>query len=104
MTPNELLLKYFTEKELKIIKSDPIYFHLNKGVFKNVNILKNKTLIETLDEEEKKIENKKKFMTKTNDLFNLNINDIFFVQFIIFFLFFIKRYIYLFVFNIYKYI
>jgi len=57
-----LLIKYFTEDELKIIKSDPIYFHLNKGPLRDVNLLKNKTLLEILEEEE--AENQRRFQTK----------------------------------------
>ncbi len=70
VTPNELLLKYFTEDELKIIKSDPIYFHLNKGPLRDVNLLKNKTLLETLDAEEAESENKRRLLAK-----NLGLSD-----------------------------
>ena len=52
ISPDELLYKNFSKKEIFQIKSDPIFFNLGSD-FNNVNFFKKKTLKETLNEEEK---------------------------------------------------
>ena len=52
ISPDELLNKNFTKKEIFQIKADPIYFNFG-GNFSNVNFFKKRTLKETLNEEEK---------------------------------------------------
>ena len=52
ISPDELLYKNFTKKEIFQIKSDPIFFNLGSD-FNNVNFFKKKSLKETLNEEDK---------------------------------------------------
>jgi hypothetical protein len=51
-TPDEIIFKNFTDKEINIIKGDPVYFKLNKSPFKEIGILKNLNLIKVLESEE----------------------------------------------------
>jgi hypothetical protein len=69
VTATELVFKYFTEKEIMIMRSDPGFFKLNKEVFKEVDIFKKKKLAEILDEDEKIkdiIRMRKVFVNKTS--------------------------------------
>jgi hypothetical protein len=54
-TPDEIIFKNLTDNEVDIIKSDPAYFKLNKDLFENLGILKNRNLLEILNDEEKRI-------------------------------------------------
>ena len=52
-SPDELLVKHFTEEEIFAIKTDPFYFKFNTTDFCGVSFFKKKTLTDTLNEEEK---------------------------------------------------
>ena len=51
-SPDEILFKHFTKKEIFQIKTDPGYFNIG-GNFKGVNFFKKKNLKDILNEEEK---------------------------------------------------
>ena len=51
-SPDELLAKNFTEKEIYAIKNDPFYFQFGSD-YNNVEFFKKKTLTDTLNEEAK---------------------------------------------------
>jgi hypothetical protein len=55
ITPGELIFKNFTDQEINLIKSDPIYFKLNEPPFNEVHVLKKRKLIETILDEENKV-------------------------------------------------
>ncbi len=52
LSPDELLAKNFTQKEIYEIKNDPFYFQFGSH-YNNVDFFKKKTLTDTLNEEEK---------------------------------------------------
>ncbi len=52
LSPDELLAKNFTQKEIYEIKNDPFYFQFGSH-YNNVAFFKKKTLTDTLNEEEK---------------------------------------------------
>ena len=52
LSPDELLSKNFTQKEIYEIKNDPFYFQFGSH-YNNVDFFKKKSLTDTLNEEEK---------------------------------------------------
>lgn len=52
LSPDELLSKYFTNREIIEIKNDPFYFQFGHK-YHNVDFFKKKSLTDTLNEEEK---------------------------------------------------
>lgn len=59
-TPEELIFNNFSEEEIEIIKSNKNFFKINsEEQFKNIDIFKNRHLLEVLEEEEVKIIKKK---------------------------------------------
>lgn len=68
ITPDELINKNFDEKELNILRSDPNYFKLNKGPFKNTLIMKFTTLTDILKEEDNKNNKNITKMTKNHKI------------------------------------
>lgn len=52
-SPDELLAKHFTEKEIIAIKSDPFYFKFTGSDYGGVGFFKKKSLTDVLNEEEK---------------------------------------------------
>jgi hypothetical protein len=59
-TPEELIYNNFNEEEIEIIKSNKNFFKINSEEhFKNIEIFKNRHLIEVLEEEDVKIIKKK---------------------------------------------
>lgn len=73
ITPGEIIKNNFTEKEAKIILSNPNYFKLNIGKLKDKQLLGSIHLKDTLNKEEKnillkKLKKKKKLQKKSNSL------------------------------------
>jgi len=65
-TPEELIFKNFNEEEIEIIKSNKNFFKINsEEPFKNIEIFKNRHLLEILDEEEEVKVIKKKKISKS---------------------------------------
>ena len=65
-TPEELIFSNFNEEEIELIKSNANYFKINNNDhFRNIEIFKNRHLIEILDEEEEKKIVKKRQICKT---------------------------------------
>ena len=59
-TPEELIYNNFNEEEIEIIKSNKNFFKINSEEhFKNIEIFKNRHLLEVLEEEDVKIIKKK---------------------------------------------
>jgi len=56
VTPHELIYKNFTQEEIDVFRSDPNYFFKNQSMklFKKLDILKTKTLIEKFNDEEER--------------------------------------------------
>jgi hypothetical protein len=52
VTPEELLLRNFSENDINIIKSNPAYFLLDKELF-NEDFIQQKRLSQTIEEEER---------------------------------------------------
>jgi hypothetical protein len=66
VTPKEFIEKTFTQNELETVKSDPVYFRLDAKRFRALEKLKNKTLLETMTEEENKCYKRRNFKLKIN--------------------------------------
>ncbi len=68
VTPKELITNNFSKEEINLIKSDPGYFKLNLfEPFKNLDLIKNKTLLQRInDEESTRSINKSKKTVKFN--------------------------------------
>ena len=80
ITPREIIQKNFTEREAKIILSNPNYFKLNIGKLKDKQLLGSIHLKDTLNQEEKNIllkklkKNKKIKKIKSNSLQKINLS------------------------------
>lgn len=52
LTPDEFIYKNFNPHEIDIIRSDPIFFNIDKKEFKYVDIFKKKNLVDILNDED----------------------------------------------------
>ena len=53
ITADELVYKNFNREEIQVMRSDSIFFGLNRTMFASVDFFRPKTLKEVLDKEEK---------------------------------------------------
>lgn len=68
ISPEELIFKNFNQEDIELIKSNANYFKINSDeIFKNIDLFKNRHLLEILEEENAEIKTKncKKKVCKT---------------------------------------